>query len=146
MSVEGSDEILKKCSLVISIVGTAALESAYYMKPSIIFGDTSFSNLNSVTRPNNLDELPSLIRTVLTDKIDYSDVSDFHDYVQKNSFPLNLSRIWKSISDHFQFGGAYVDVMITNQQMNDYIDKHAEEFTILANAYIQKIQSKKDNA
>ena len=140
------DEILKKCSLVISIVGTTALESAYYMKPSIIFGDTPFSNLNSVTKLNNLDELPSLIRTILTDKIDYSDVSDFHDYVQKNSFPLNLPRIWKSISDHFQFGGAYVDVMITNQQMNDYIDKHAEEFTILANAYIQKIQSKKDNA
>ena len=140
------DEILKKCSLVISIVGTTALESAYYMKPSIIFGDTPFSNLNSVTKLNNLDELPSLIRTILTDKIDYSDVSDFHDYVQKNSFPLNLSLIWKSISDHFQFGGAYVDVMITNQQMNDYIDKHAEEFTILANAYIKKIQSKKDNA
>ena len=140
------DEILKKCSLVISIVGTAALESAYYMKPSIIFGDTPFSNLNSVTKLNNLDELPSLIRTILTDKIDYSDVSDFHDYVQKNSFPLNLSLIWKSISDHFQFGGAYVDVMITNQQMNDYIDKHAEEFVILANAYIKKIQSKKDNA
>ena len=140
------DEILKKCSLVISIVGTTALESAYYMKPSIIFGDTPFSNLNSVTKLNNLDELPSLIRTMLTDKIDYSDVSDFHDYVQKNSFPLNLSLIWKSISDHFQFGGAYVDVMITNQQMNDYIDKHTEEFTILANAYIKKIQSKKDNA
>ncbi len=140
------DEILKKCSLVISIVGTTALESAYYMKPSIIFGDTPFSNLNSVTKLNNLDELPSLIRTILTDKIDYSDVSDFHDYVQKNSFPLNLSLIWKSISDHFQFGGAYVDVMITNQQMNDYIDKHAEEFVILANAYIKKIQSKKDNA
>ena len=140
------DEILKKCSLVISIVGTTALESAYYMKPSIIFGDTPFSNLNSVTKLNNLDELPSLIRTTLTDKIDYSDVSDFHDYVQKNSFPLNLSLIWKSISDHFQFGGAYVDVMITNQQMNDYIDKHAEEFVILANAYIKKIQSKKDNA
>ena len=140
------DEILKKCSLVISIVGTAALESAYYMKPSIIFGDTSFSNLNSVTRPNNLDELPSLIRTMLTDKIDYSDVSDFHDYVQKNSFPLNLSLIWESISDHFQFGGAYVDVVITDQQMNDYIDKHAKEFTILANAYMQKIQSKEDNA
>jgi hypothetical protein len=140
------DEILKKCSLVISIVGTTALESAYYMKPSIIFGDTPFSNLNSVTKLNNLDELPSLIRTILTDKIDYSDVSDFHDYVQKNSFPLNLSLIWKSISDHFQFGGAYVDVVITNQQMNDYIDKHAEEFVILANAYIKKIQSKKDNA
>jgi hypothetical protein len=140
------DEILKKCSLVISIVGTTALESAYYMKPSIIFGDTPFSNLNSVTKLNNLDELPSLIRTILTDKIDYSDVSDFHDYIQKNSFPLNLSLIWKSISDHFQFGGAYVDVVITNQQMNDYIDKHAEEFVILANAYIKKIQSKKDNA
>ena len=140
------DEILKKCSLVISIVGTTALESAYYMKPSIIFGDTSFSNLNSITKLNNLDELPSLIRTMLTDKIDYSDVSDFHDYVQKNSFPLNLPRIWKSVSDHFHFGGAYVDVVITNQQMNDYIDKHAEEFTILANAYIQKIQSRKDNA
>jgi hypothetical protein len=57
-----------------------------------------------------------------------------------------LSLIWKSISDHFQFGGAYVDVMITNQQMNDYIEKHTEEFAILANAYIKKIQSKKDNA
>ena len=62
------------------------------------------------------------------------------------TFPLNLSLIWESISDHFQFGGAYVDVVITDQQMNDYIDKHTKEFTILANAYMQKIQSKEDNA
>ena len=139
------NEILKKCSLVISIVGTTALESAYYMKPSIIFGDTPFSNLNSVTKINQLSELPALIRTMLTKKIDYSDVADFHDYVEKNSFQLNLSQIWKSISDHFQFGGAYVDVTITDEQVNEYISKNSNEFTILANAYIQKIKSEEDS-
>tara|TARA_B100000029_G_scaffold475809_1_gene519399 strand:- start:32 stop:1531 length:1500 start_codon:yes stop_codon:yes gene_type:complete len=139
------NEILKKCSLVISIVGTTALESAYYMKPSIIFGDTPFSNLNSVTKINQLSELPSLIRTMLTKKIDYSDVADFHDYVEKNSFQLNLSQIWKSISDHFQFGGAYVDVEITEQQVNDYIANYTNEYTTLANAYIQKIKSEEDS-
>ena len=138
-------EILKKCSLVISIVGTTALESAYYMKPSIIFGDTPFSNLNSVTMVSQLSDLPSLIRTMLTKEIDYSDVADFHDYVEKNSFLLNLPQIWKSISHHFQFGGAYVDVTITNQQMNEYITKNNKEFTILANAYIQKIKSEADS-
>lgn len=139
------NEILKKCSLVISIVGTTALESAYYMKPSIIFGDTPFSNLNSVTKLNQISELPSLIRIMLTKKINYSDVADFHDHVEKNSFSFNLSQIWKSISDYFQFGGAYVDVTITNQQMNEYITKNSNEYTILANAYIQKIKSEEDS-
>ncbi len=139
------NEILKKCSLVISIVGTTALESAYYMKPSIIFGDTPFSNLNSVTKINQLSDLPSLIRTILTKKIDYSDVADFHDYIERNSFQLNLSQIWKSISDHFQFGGAYVDVTITEQQVNEYVAKNSNEFIILANAYIQKIKSEEDS-
>ena len=115
------------------------------MKPSIIFGDTPFSNLNSVTKINQLSELPALIRTMLTKKIDYSDVADFHDYVEKNSFQLNLSQIWKSISDHFQFGGAYVDVKITDEQVNEYISKNSNEFTILANAYIQKIKSEEDS-
>lgn len=138
-------EILKNCSLVMSIVGTTALESAYYMKPSIIFGDTPFSNLNSVTKITQLSELPSLIRTMLTKKINYSDVADFHDYVEKNSFLFNLSQLWKSISDYFQFGGAYVDVTITNQQMNEYIAKNTNEYETLANAYIQKIKSEGDS-
>ena len=138
-------EILKNCSLVMSIVGTTALESAYYMKPSIIFGDTPFSNLNSVTKITQLSDLPSLIRTMLTKKINYSDVADFHDYVEKNSFLFNLSQLWKSISDYFQFGGAYVDVTITNQQMNEYIAKNTNEYETLANAYIQKIKSEEDS-
>ena len=134
-------EILKKCSLVITIVGSSGLEAAYYLKPSIVLTDTSYSNLNSVKKLKNFEDLSSLIKNMLTEKFDYSDVSDYHEYIQKNSFSFNFHKIWTLTSNHFHFGGAYVDVIITDEKIKTFLEKCSDDFRILSSEFSKKIQN-----
>ena len=63
-SVKTSD-VLKKCSLVITINGAAGLEAAIHKKPSILFSDFNYSVLPSVHQIKSIDELPTAIRSSL---------------------------------------------------------------------------------
>ena len=63
-----NQEIIKNCSLVMTITGTSGLEAAFYNKPSIVFGDVVFDVLPSVYKVKNLKELPQIIKTALLQK------------------------------------------------------------------------------
>lgn len=106
--------------------------------------DTSYSNLNSVKKLKNFEDLPSLIKNMLTEKFDYSDVSDYHEYIQKNSFSFNFYKIWTLTSNHFHFGGAYVDVIITDEKIKTFLEKCSDDFRILASEFSKKIQNSID--
>ena len=135
------NEILKKCSMVITIVGSTGLEAAYYKKPSITLVDTHYGNLSSVKKLKNFDELPSLINQVLNENIDYSDIFHYHDYLESNSFHFNFYNVWNLISNYFHFGGAYVDVQITDKKMNTFLETYSDDLKILSNEYVKKIQN-----
>ena len=61
--------MLENCSLVASITGTAGMEALFYEKPSLCFTDTFYSHLSSVTKVENMRDLPSLISNSLSKKI-----------------------------------------------------------------------------
>jgi hypothetical protein len=59
-------EFLRKASLVFSIQGTIALESALLKKQVIAFGETMYEAMPNVARVINLIELPSLVKSRLS--------------------------------------------------------------------------------
>jgi len=59
---------IEKASLVLAIQGNLALEAAMLGRPVLVFGDTKFMELPSVSRVNRLTELPSQIRGKLTEQ------------------------------------------------------------------------------
>ena len=64
-----SEELLKKCSLLITVAGTSGLEAAFYGKPSIVFSDVVFEKLPSVFRVRDFEELPNTIKLALEIKM-----------------------------------------------------------------------------
>ena len=86
-------KIYPHCSLVITVTGTAALESLYYKKPSIIFSSTNFSNLSSVKKIDNIEQLPTTISASLKEKVDSDEVSNFYSFVEQNSFDFDISNL-----------------------------------------------------
>ena len=58
-------EFLRRASLVFSIQGTIALESALLKKQVIVFGETMYEAMPNVARVINLIELPGLVRSRL---------------------------------------------------------------------------------
>jgi hypothetical protein len=139
-------ELIEKSSLVISISGTAAIESAFYEKPSIVFVDTIFSNLSFVEKVNFIPELPKIIRTSLEKKVDLSELIHFISMLEDNTFDYN--HIWfnNEFANVFYYGGNLANVDISENHLKSFLDEHHIIFEKLTSEYIKKIdQHKKMN-
>jgi len=135
-----NEELIKNCSIVFTVTGTAGLEAAYYGKPSIIFGHTSYDSLPSVHKIENLEDLPKIIRTCLDEKVNPSDVASLVKIIENVSFDFDLLGMYNKIEDRFHAGG----FLISNKMPMDILDSFLEEnkttFEILANEHVKKIK------
>jgi len=131
--------ILPKCSMVITVGGTAGFEAAFYQKPTISFVDTLYSPLKSVKILNNIKELPQLIQKQLNMKFDLSDLNNFVSVLEKNSFAFDCSG-FDTLAHHILFYDGFLsDVEINEKQMNKLLDAYSKQFEILADEHIKKI-------
>jgi len=62
-----SRTFIEKASLVLAIQGNIALEAALLGQPVLVFGDTKFMELPSVTKVNRITDLPEQIRGKLSE-------------------------------------------------------------------------------
>ena len=133
-------DILKKCSLVITAGGTTGLEAAFYEKPTITFVDTLYSTLKSVYLLKNIQDLPSVIRSQLTKKIDLDDLNSFVNLIDKNSFEFSYGDLDIDFHHTFFYGGFLSDVEIEIPVMDAFLQKHQSEFDQLGLEYAKKIK------
>lgn len=138
-SIPPSD-ILKKCSLVITVGGTAGLEAAFYGKPTITFVDTLYARLKSVRLLKNIEELPSVIRMSLGKEIDLNDLNSFVNLIDKNSFEFNWGGFDADVHQTFFYGGFLADVDIEMSTMERFLQKYRSHFDQLGIEYVKKIK------
>ena len=131
--------ILPKCSMVITVGGTAGFEAAFYQKPTITFVDTLYSPLKSVETLNDTKELPQLIQKQLNIKSDPNDLNNFVHILEKNSFAFDWSG-FDNLAHHILFYDGFLsDVEINEKQMNELLDAYSTQLEILADEHIKKI-------
>ena len=133
------DEIIKQCSLVITLTSTAGLDAAFENKPSIVFADVIYSELSSVKRIKHLEELPSLIHSQLNNKIEYSGLTDFVNLVKHNSFELDVFGLHSEVVAKFHNLGYVIRNNISLEELNSFLEHHKNKFELLALEYIKKI-------
>jgi hypothetical protein len=134
-----SEDILKKCSLVITINGTSSLEAAFYQKPSITFANSDFSHLPSIGQIKDLNDLPHIIRKYLQEKVSLQSLNEYVDLVDENSFEFDLGGLSNKMLNHFYFGGFLVDNEISSQSMTLFLEKNITFFNTLVDEFIKKI-------
>jgi hypothetical protein len=131
--------ILPKCSMVITVGGTAGFEAAFYEKPTITFVDTLYSYLKSVEILNDVNKLPQLIQKQLNMKFDLSDLNNFVSILEKNSFAFDENG-FSNLAHHILFYDGFLsDVEINEKQMNKLLDAYSTQLEILADEHIKKI-------
>ena len=136
-------KILQNCSLVITIAGTLGFEATFYGKPTIVFTDTIFSELPSVKKLKNLEELPQVIRNSLKNKVEVSDLNKFVSCLEDNSFEYPSVNLEVEVQHKFFGGGFYFDFEIPLEDGLAFIEKHKPTFSRLAEEYIKKINQHK---
>ena len=137
-SVKTSD-ILKKCSLVITINGATGLEAAIHKKPSILFSDFSYSILPSVHQLKSIDELPNAIRLSLQKKVDPNDVGKYLNLVEANTVNFDMAKFDLDYHNYFYHGGNLIDTDIPEETVKQFIKKYESAFDSLADEFIKKI-------
>ena len=135
-----TDDVMKKCSLVITINGAAGLEAAIHGKPSILFSDFSYSILPSVYKLKSTDELPIAIRQSLRKKVNPNDVAKYLDLLEANSFDFDMFGFDLDYHDYFYYGGNLIDVEIPEEKVKQFIKKHESSFDAVADEFIKKIK------
>lgn len=138
-----TNEILKNCSLVVTITGTLGLEAAFNNKPSIVLADVIYSGLPSVLRLQSLEELPQLIRSSLNKKVSLSDLSKYAHCILENSFEYDGTEFDARIHNQFFYGGFLFDVKLSSQEVLSVIEENKATFDKLSSEYIKKINEHK---
>jgi hypothetical protein len=137
--------ILSKCSLVITLGGTAGFEAAFYEKPTITFVETLYSTLKSVSVLKSFEDLPKLIYKKLNEEFDLNDLNNHVSMIEKNSFIFNWIEFEELTHHMFFYDGFLSDVEINDNQMNELLDQFSDQFKILSEEYIKKIKQHKSH-
>jgi hypothetical protein len=135
-----SEDVLKKCSLVITIHGAAGLEAAIHKKPAIIFSDFFYSILPCVYKLQSIEELPTAIRSSLQTKVNAADVSRFLNFLEANSIDFDLFGFELDYHNYFYYGGNLLNVEINEEKVKQFINKHESSFDMLSNEYVKKME------
>lgn len=133
------NELLEKCSLIVSIAGTSPIEGALYEKPSIIFCDLSFSNLPFVYRVKKLDVLPKIIKDITQKKFDYSSLGDYTSMVHNNSFEFDSLGLIGTIRS-FYSNVISINSKVAENAIQDYLNQNSNEYEKLGLEYMKKIK------
>jgi len=135
--------LLENCELVITVSGTTGLEAALYKKPCIIFADANYSSLPSVYRLRSLEDLPNAIRESLKKEVKLSDVNDFINLLDRNSFPFDIFGFYSRVLERFHVGGFMVSNEISMKSLDSFFEEDREIYEMLAEEHIKKINQHK---
>ena len=140
------DYITKRSSLVISINSTSGLEAGFYNKPSITLSNQDFSYLPFVHQIKTLDELPDAIKISLKKEVNISDLNNYLNLIEFNSFESDTLDLSIEFDDIFHYNGFLVAGEIPIDKMQSFLERHSNSFEKLATEFVKKIQRvKTDN-
>ena len=138
-----SDKVLSDCSLVITISGTTSLDAGFFAKPAITLTDVhDIPNLSHIHQLSNFEQLPSMIKKLVNTKIDNSDYFSYIEFIQQNSFDLNLSDFIDKYDKTFFYDAFLTDVEISLEDMKKFQDKIKSTNDLIADKFAEKIHAK----
>ena len=136
-----SADLMKKCSLVITLSGTSGYEAAFYQKPSIICTDFDYTVLPSVERLKSIEELPKLIQQCLEKKVNSKELDEFVTFREENTFEFYGTQFHKLYVKKFFHGGRLADVNITNDDMIEFLNENKNKLDLFIKSYVKKINN-----
>ena len=134
-----NDALLKNSELVITIRGTASLKAMQYGKPSIVFGEQPLQIMPSVFKVTSLSSLSELIQLALKHKTDLSDYEKYEKLLSDRTFAFNMFEFENKRDQSFFSGCILSNVLISNTDMIDFLDKNKNMFSIMLDAHLKII-------
>ena len=138
-------EIYKKCKLVLTATGTSGFEAAFFEKPAIIFSDVIYSEIPSVYRLENVENLQQLIKKAIKTPINKNELRDFLQKLESSSFEMDINKMNTDFSKLCYYGGFLVDEKISKEKIIKFLQNNEKIFDVLADEHLKKIKQFKEN-
>ena len=136
-----SEELIRNCSLVVTIAGTAAYEGLYHKKNAIVFSNEEYPSLSSFYKIKKLEELPTAIRLALKNKPNYTELCYYLDMVHKNSFDFDWMGFRIAFRYNFYFGGYLADATLPPKKIESFLEKYRKDFENAVKEHVRMIES-----
>ena len=136
-------ELQKNCSLLISTAGGSAFEATFFQKPSIIFGDTIYSILPSVTKVDSLENLPKIIETSLKTKVESKDLCKYMKILSHDIINFSFGEFLSDYNEKFTSSGGNADSIIDQNDLKIFLEEKQNSLEYLAMRHIDKINQHK---
>ena len=141
-----SESFLEKCSLLITINSTIALDALLWGKHSIIFADKSddyldwgYSIFPNIKKVLTFENLSGIINECLNETINLNDVTNSIKFLESVSFESSLEELIGRINHTFQHDGFLVDVDISEEGMKSFLSSNADLFSSLVSAHLDEM-------
>ena len=132
-----NDTLIKNSKLVITIRGTSSLKALQYGKSVIIFGEQPVQIMPSVFRIDSLNSLPELIRTALQHKANTSEYEKYKELLSNRTFAFEPFEFHNRRNQSFFSGRIFSNVLISNNDMIDFLDKNRNIFSSMLDAHLK---------
>ena len=135
------EELIKSCSLLITIRGSAAIEATIFKKPTIVFSsDYGWSSIPSIHILEKFDALPSTIRLSLKKTIHTSDIDDFMEFVENNSFDFEVDQIVSEVAKCLRYNIGYLKRPPINESvLLEFLARRSNDFKLVAEKFLEKV-------
>lgn len=129
--------LLKNAELIATIRGTASLKAIRYGKPAIVFGEQPIQIMPSIFSVDVPDSLPKLIRLALKHKTDSADYEKYKEILDRRLFDFNMLEFENNRNKSFFSGGIFSNVVISNKEMIDFLNKNKIMLSNLMDAHLK---------
>jgi len=141
-----SEKLYQKCSLVITISGTAGFEAALYEKPSIILNELRYSILPSVHKLKSFEELPSVINNSIETKVNIDDINRYVKLLESVTIEFNGLEFLQKFLKEFYFNNTFRDAKISESKLKKFIEQNKNILEQLAKDHIKKMNELENNS
>ena len=133
------NEIYPKCSLVMTISGTSAFEASLYKKPSIIFADSDITEISSIFRVKQFEDLPQTIAKALKTIVNPLQVKAYLEKLHRNSFVADINLYTFNFLKEFPYLGYNQFPTYPKEQVFKFLQEDDKLLQLVANEYAKKI-------
>jgi hypothetical protein len=132
-------DLIKNCSLVITIAGSAGFEAAFYGKPSIVLANVSYSNLSCVKKVTNIEELSDAIKKSLISTFDPNELNEFVKFQEKNSFMFDTIGLHNELLKITHLSGMVSNDKMKINELDSFFEENRKTYEPVITEYVKKI-------
>lgn len=132
--------LMEKCTLVITIAGTAGLEALFLKKPVIVFSDIIYSKFPNVFRLTSFNDLSKIIRKALTIIPNEDGLKKLVSVYENECLDIDMINLQHECLKYIGSSGMNDLIIPKEENLKKFINSNFKKLEIICNEHLRKME------